>query len=248
MSPSTGMHGSMFFCVANHGPNILDGAARRHLASAIDDEFLAANGVAAPDRVVNPLSRALKNVGDCGDVSAEDAVAHNGFDLGKVGGKIDLVDVNWESGKVLGQLGDLSAHVLAGNHAGVLFLDVLEDPHLFRNDEFFVQHRAKQTRGGVAHADGVNAGGNLRVSIQDGDVGAVVEQVAGKLRIIGEVGHHPVDASQLGGKRQRPLDPAADGGARTGFAAHDLLGNDAVVHAALGIKVGHAKFLEPRFV
>src|ERR1019366_8779434 len=113
----------------------------------------------------------------------EDAVAHNGFDLGKVGGKIDLVDVNWESGKVLGQLGDLSAHVLAGNHAGALLLDVLEDPHLFGNDEFLVQHRAQQTGRGIAHANGVNAGGNLRVGIHDRDVGAVVEQVAGKLWI-----------------------------------------------------------------
>ncbi len=115
-----------------------------------------------------------------------------------------------------------------------------DQPPLEGEHELLVDRRADQRRRGVAHADQLRPGVDLRPGELQLHRHGEAEQIADEGRIVEEVGHQAVDAPQVGGFGAGAFDPALDQ-----FLAADPLvqhrdGLHAVEHAAGGQRIGHS--------
>jgi len=140
------------------------------------------------------------------------------------------------------------AHYEAAENVGVVPAERFQNPFLLRPEKLLVEFRSDHARGRVAHPHGVRPRGDLCRSVGDGHVGRERKQIAGEHRVVDEVEHDGVHASQLGREGERPLDPADNRHAGAGRGAHELDRFDPVVHPASAERVGETEGLQPGFV
>jgi len=126
--------------------------------------------------------------------------------------------------------------------------DVAIHPRLLTVNEILVEDRTEHAGGGVAHADGVGSGRDLGIGVHTGNIGAEVQQVANKSGIVEEIGHDAVEPAQLGGQRERALDPAYNRDLPAGLAAHDFDRTNAVEHTPAWIEIREKEGPQASFV
>ncbi len=85
-------------------------------------------------------------------------------------------------------------------------------------------------------------------SVRDSHLRGEVHQVVDEGRVVDDVGHDPVEATQLLGEGQRSFDPAHDRNVTAQFAFADLDRPDSVLHAAFALRVWHRELVQPGLV
>ena len=124
-------------------------------------------------------------------------------------------------------------------HPGAHSVQAIDQPLLVGPDELFVDLRADQRRGRIAHADQVRAGFHLHPAELQPQGQDEFEQVADEGRIVKKVGHQAIDAAQVGGLGAGPLDPALDEFLAADTLAEEGRGLHAIVHPPAAQRIGH---------
>ncbi len=84
------------------------------------------------------------------------------------------------------------------SHAAAHLVNRGDHLHLVRENELFVNLRADERGGGIAHAEDVDPGIDLGLGKRQLHLDDEIEQVANELRIVVEIEHQVVDAPQVG--------------------------------------------------
>ncbi|OPZ07899.1 MAG: hypothetical protein BWZ10_02749 [candidate division BRC1 bacterium ADurb.BinA364] len=107
-----------------------------------------------------------------------------------------------------------------------------------RPDEFAIEHRPDQRGGGVAQADQIRSGLDLRPCELQFHFEDKRKQIAHELRIVVEIQHQIVDSPQIGALGARPFDPAFDQQILANPLAQQRHALNSVVHAPASKRIG----------